>query len=101
MGLLLKLLTLPVSGPVGGTLWVADQLLAAAEREYYDEGAIRHELQDLERRFEAGELSEDDYEAAADALVERLLVAAERRDQGGGVELWPADEERDEEPRDG
>ncbi|HEY8526907.1 MAG TPA: gas vesicle protein GvpG [Acidimicrobiales bacterium] len=109
MGLFLTLLTLPVSAPVGGTVWIADQLLAAAEREYYDEGAIRQELEDLDRRLAAGELSEADHEAAADALVERLLVAGELRAERGGVELWPADDVPDdvvdgglvEEPGDG
>jgi cytochrome c-type biogenesis protein CcmI len=75
MGLLLTLVTLPVSAPVGGALWIAEQVHAAAEREYYDEEAIRGQLEDLEERFAAGELVEDDYEAAADELLERLLEA--------------------------
>jgi uncharacterized membrane protein len=75
MGLLLKLVTLPVSGPVGGTMWVAEQVRAAAEREYYDEAKIRERLEDLDERLAAGELTEEEYEAASDELLERLLEA--------------------------
>jgi cytochrome c-type biogenesis protein CcmI len=75
MGLFLKLITLPVSGPVGGTLWIADQVRQAAEREYYDEATIRGQLAELDERFAAGELAEDEYEAAADELLERILEA--------------------------
>ena len=88
MGLLLKLLTLPVTGPIDGTIWVAQQMQAAAEREYYDEAAIREDLMELEYSFEAGELTEEEYDEAADALVERLMTAGERRgayDDGGDV----------------
>ncbi len=75
MGLFLSLLTLPVSGPVGGVLWVAEQVRAAAERDYHDEEAIRLGLAELEQRLEAGVLTEDEYEAASDDLFERLLEA--------------------------
>ena len=77
MGLFLTLLTLPVSGPVGGVLWVAEQVRAAAEREYYDEGALRLRLAEIEQRFEAGEITEDEFDAASDELFARLLEARE------------------------
>jgi Gas vesicle protein G len=75
VGLFLTLITLPVSAPVGGVLWIAEQVAAAAEREYHDEEAIRLRLGELEQRFQAGELTEDDYEAESDELFERLLEA--------------------------
>ena len=40
MGLISGLLTLPLA-PVRGTVWIAEQVLEQAEREYYDEGAIQ------------------------------------------------------------
>jgi cytochrome c-type biogenesis protein CcmI len=94
MGLFLNLLTLPVSGPVGGTIWIAEQVRAAAEREYYDEASIREQLLELEQRFQAGEIAEEEYEEVADELVERLLAAGELRDAPGGVEMYVAEEEQ-------
>lgn len=91
MGLFLTLITLPVSGPVGGTLWIAEQVRAAAEREYYDEAAIREELAALDERAAAGELDEEEYEAAADELFERLL---ETRAFWAEQEVEPVDEVR-------
>jgi Gas vesicle protein G len=97
VGLLLNLITLPVSGPVGATAWIAEQMQAVAEREYYDEAAIRQELLELEQRFDAGDLTEDEYEEAADELVERLLMAGELQAVRDDVDEHPLDEElRDE-----
>jgi cytochrome c-type biogenesis protein CcmI len=91
VGLFFTLLTLPVSGPVGGTLWIAEQVQAVAEREYYDEATIRGHLADLDERFAAGELAEDEYETAVDELFERLLEA---RAYWAEQEVEPVDEER-------
>jgi hypothetical protein len=89
VGLLLSLLTLPVSGPVGGVAWIAEQVRAAAEREYYDEGAIRLGLAELEERYEAGELTEEEFEAASDELFSRLLEA---REHWAGQQAGPDEE---------
>jgi hypothetical protein len=77
MGLLGRLLTLPLE-PVRGVAWVAETIQDAAEREYYDEGRIRRELLDLEAELTAGRITEDEYEAAEDELVARLLEAQQR-----------------------
>lgn len=84
MGLLTRLLTFPVSGP----LWVIEQIAEEAERRLYDEGAIRAQLSELEVAFEAGDISEAELEEAEDILLDRLREARARRgaDQG---RTWP------------
>ena len=72
---LLKLLTFPISGPVVGAKWVIDTVLDEAERQYYDEAAIRQEMLSLEDRHQKGQLDDASFERAADALLERLLAA--------------------------
>lgn len=89
---LLKLLTFPVSGPIGGTVWIAEQLRAEAERELY-ESAIHRDLIVLQQRYESGELSQAEYEEAADLLVDQLL-AADELDEAGGPGTAHTDEER-------
>ena len=74
---LLKLLTLPVTGPVSGVQWTLETVLDEAERQYYDEGAIREEMLALEDRRRRGRIDEASFERAADALLERLLQARE------------------------
>lgn len=71
MGLLMGLITLPLA-PVRGTMWVAERLLEEAERELDDPKNIAAQLDDIERRFERGEISAEEYELLEDALMRRL-----------------------------
>jgi Gas vesicle protein G len=71
MGLLTGLLTLPLA-PVRGTIWIAEQLTAEAERELRNETSLRRRLAETERQFEAGALTIEEYEAIEDELLERL-----------------------------
>lgn len=72
MGILLDLLALPLTGPIYGTLWVAEKLREQAENEMYDEGKVRGKLMELEMLLDLGEISEDEYLTAEDDLLERL-----------------------------
>jgi hypothetical protein len=80
MGLLRGLLSLPVSGPMRGALWIASKIHEAAEAEHTDPAAIRHALRDLEAALEAGEIDEESFEAAELELLSRLS-AGRRREQ--------------------
>ncbi len=83
---LFKLLTFPVTGPLGGTVNVAELLLREAERELYDEEAIRAAMETLGARRELGEIGEEEFDRQEEALWERLLAAREyhRRRAGEG-----------------
>jgi hypothetical protein len=75
MGLLSRLLTFPVSGP----LWVIEQIADEAERRLYDEREIRTQLTQLEMAYEDGQISEEELEEAEDVLLDRLREARARR----------------------
>ncbi|WP_043501765.1 gas vesicle protein GvpG [Georgenia sp. SUBG003] len=84
MGLLSGLLTLPLA-PVRGTVWVAQQVLDEAEREYYDVGKIRRQLDDVSRGARAGGRSGDEEaDTLEESLVARLIEANRRTRQGEG-----------------
>jgi hypothetical protein len=72
MGLIVGLLTLPLA-PVRGTVWLAERIQEQAERELYDESAIRAELLEIEEARAAGEVDEGELDEVEDALIERLL----------------------------
>jgi hypothetical protein len=74
---LLKLLTFPVSAPMAGGRWVIRTLVDEAERRYYDPAAIRQEIEEIERRHQAGELDDEAFENLEDSLLQRLLDARE------------------------
>jgi hypothetical protein len=78
MGLVLDLIALPVTGPVKGLMWIAQQLVDRAEHELYDSGDIRGKLLELELRYDMGEIGEDEYNASEQELLERLKASRER-----------------------
>ena len=80
MGLLTGLLTLPLA-PVRGTVWIAEQIAAQAERELWDEKAIRRRLVQVEREYELGVLTIEEYEAIEDQLLEQIELSQERHVQ--------------------
>ena len=77
MGLISGLLKLPLS-PVLGTVWIAEQIQAQAEAEYYDEAAIQAQLRDIDAARQAGTIDDAEADAAEDALIERLLEGRAR-----------------------
>lgn len=74
MGLFTGLITLPLA-PVRGVVWLADQLEREARRQWTDPAAVREELRAVQEAHDAGELSDAERDARADALVARLLDA--------------------------
>ena len=76
MGLLTTLVTLPLA-PVRGTMWIAEQVREQALREFEDEDAIRARLEDLEARYELGEIAEEEFLRSEEELLERLIHARE------------------------
>ncbi|MCW7944102.1 gas vesicle protein [Streptomyces hygroscopicus] len=73
MGLLTEALLLPFA-PARGSLWVIRQVIAEAERQYYDPATVRAELALLERRLEEGEITEEEFDREEDALLDRLEI---------------------------
>jgi Gas vesicle protein G len=73
MGLITGLLTLPLA-PVRGTVWIAEQLLAEAERQLDDPARIDQQLAEAEASYERGEISEEEYELLEDELLRRLIA---------------------------
>ena len=78
MGLVTGLLTLPLA-PVRGTVWVAEQLAAEAERRLREEQSPRRRLIEAERQLELGLLSLDEYEAIEDEALDALEQDEEGR----------------------
>jgi hypothetical protein len=76
MGLFTGLLTLPLA-PVRGTVWIAEQLAAEAERELQNERSPRRRLREAERQFELGAITAEEYESIEDELLARLEAEEE------------------------
>jgi hypothetical protein len=78
---LLRLLTLPVTGPAQLGWWVLDQIIGAAEAELYSEERVIAAMRELNRKLEDGLISEEEHAAAETVLVERLMIARAYRQE--------------------
>jgi hypothetical protein len=79
MGLITGLLTLPLA-PVRGTIWIAEQLAAEAERELRGEQSARRRLLVAERQLELGLLTQEEYEVIEEAALDQLEAEQEVRE---------------------
>jgi hypothetical protein len=75
------LITLPLA-PVRGTVWVAEQVAAEADRQLYDESRIRSELLQVEMAYDEGRISEEERASLEEDLFERLAIARRRATEG-------------------
>ncbi|MFE2992858.1 gas vesicle protein GvpG [Streptomyces sp. NPDC059262] len=84
MGLLTGILTLPLM-PLHGTTWVVDQVLLAAEREYYDPQPVRAELAALVDDLANHRVNDEEFDRREDALLDRLdeIETYRRRTENG------------------
>ncbi|MFF5446313.1 gas vesicle protein GvpG [Streptomyces sp. NPDC012888] len=78
MGLLGEVLLLPLA-PVRGTGWVLRQVVAEAERQYYDPAVVQRELARLVAAYENGEMDEAEFDRREDELLARLEGGARPR----------------------
>jgi Gas vesicle protein G len=82
VGLITGLLTLPIA-PVRGVAWIAERVAEQAERELYDESAIRRQLVEAEFARDSGELGDEEFAYLEEELLGRL-AAARAYTRGGG-----------------
>ena len=83
MGLLTGLLTAPIA-PLRGVAAIAEQVRRRAEDEFYDPATIRAELEKVDALRAAGDIDDDEATAREDALVERLMVGQQLREERHG-----------------
>lgn len=88
MGLLIRSLALPVTGPIKSVTWIAQKLVEQAERELYDERSVRGQLMTLELKYDMGQIDEETYLAAEAELLERLKIIRQRQKDLEQEEEW-------------
>lgn len=73
----LKLLTFPVSGPLGGIIWIGEQLLERASAELDDQQNLQKQLLALQLAFDIGDLSEEEFEIQEEELLLKIQALEE------------------------
>jgi len=85
LGLIKELLLLPLA-PVRGTVWVAEQLAAEAERQLDPRAARRRALHELEQRLAAGEIDEAEYDRLEDEVLQATTTTTPGGPRNGGLD---------------
>ena len=76
----LQLLTFPVSGPLGGIIWIAEQLLERADAELDDTQNLQKQLLTLQLAFDIGDISEEEFEIQEEQLLLKIQASEEAED---------------------
>ena len=76
---LLQLVTLPILGIPMFVKWIGEQINEAVEQELYNEEAVESELVEWELRRDLGEISEEEYIEAEEALLVRMKTIREHK----------------------
>jgi hypothetical protein len=74
--MLFKLLSLPVSLPLDGVQWIGAKIHEQALAALNDPTELKRQLSALERKLEAGEIAEEEFEALENELLLRLKEAS-------------------------
>lgn len=94
LGILFDLLTFPVSYPLKGLRFIAEQIQKQVDQEVFSPEKVEHELLELQMLHEMGDISDEEFNKKETELLDRLdeLMLAK------GV-LQEIKEEEPEEPK--
>lgn len=67
--MILRLLTLPLLGPIEGVAWIGEQILERANAELDDTENLQKRLLALQLAFDLGEISEEEFEVQEEELL--------------------------------
>lgn len=74
-----KVLAAPVTVPVKSASWLLQQIHGEGEAEQLDEDRVMEQLMELEIRYEAEEIGEEEFQAQEKKLLGRLNAIREQK----------------------
>jgi len=75
--MLLKLLTLPVLGPIEGVIWIGEQIQERVDSEIDDRDNLQKQLLSLQLAFDLGDISEEEFEEKEEELLIKIQALEE------------------------
>jgi hypothetical protein len=75
--MLLKLLTLPVLGPIEGVIWIGEQIQERVDAEIDDRDNLQKQLLSLQLAFDLGDISEEEFEVQEEELLMKIQALEE------------------------
>jgi len=80
LGFLMGLLTLPVMGAPRLASWLGRTIAEETLRQSLDESPLRFRLLQLQEKYDAGEMGEEEYDRQEGALLEQLTTIREHKE---------------------
>ncbi|MEY3869028.1 MAG: hypothetical protein RLZZ338_2919 [Cyanobacteriota bacterium] len=75
--MLLKLLTLPILGPIEGVIWIGEQIQERVDSEIDDRDNLQKQLLSLQLAFDLGDISEEEFEEKEEELLMKIQALEE------------------------
>jgi Gas vesicle protein G len=75
--MLLKLLTLPIFGPIEGVIWIGEQIQERVDSEIDDRDNLQKQLLSLQLAFDLGDISEEEFEEKEEELLIKIQALEE------------------------
>jgi Gas vesicle protein G len=75
--MLLKLLTLPILGPIEGVIWIGEQIQERVDSEIDDRDNLQKQLLSLQLAFDLGDISEEEFEEKEEELLIKIQALEE------------------------
>ncbi len=75
--MLLKLLTLPILGPIEGVIWIGEQIQERVDAEIDDRDNLQKQLLSLQLAFDLGDISEEEFEVQEEELLMKIQALEE------------------------
>ncbi|MCL2925291.1 MAG: gas vesicle protein GvpG [Trichodesmium sp. MAG_R04] len=77
--MLIRLLTLPITGPLDGIVWLGKKMQEQVDAEVDDQENLSKKLLALQLAFDMGTISEEDFEVQEEELLLAIQAAQKQR----------------------
>jgi hypothetical protein len=88
--MLLDLLAIPITGPIGGLTWIAEKILEQAEPHLNEKENLKKKLLALQLAFDMGDVPEDEFDEQEEVLLLEIQAMEDEEREAARAE---ADEE--------
>jgi len=88
-----KILLLPITGPISGLVWIAEQIQERTNTEFDDQENLHKQLLSLQLKFDMGEFSEEEFDAQEEELL--LKIQALELEEESRLALESEEEQED------
>jgi hypothetical protein len=76
----LDLLLLPVTGPIGGLIWIGEKIQERADIEYDESENLHKLLLSLQLDYDMGNISEEEFEIQEEELLLKIQALEEEEE---------------------